>query len=73
MEYLENIGIEGGIFEKSIKLESQFYEAVDNKEAPVLPQDLQISLRRIKGTTVENKKETKEIYSESLEILEKIN
>lgn len=72
MKYLDNMEVKDGIFDETVELRADFYESVDNKETPVLPENLQISLRRIKGTTIENKKETKNIYAESLKILEKM-
>ncbi len=70
IKYFDNMKSEIGIFEtEALKLGENFYNKITTSENK-LPDDLQISLRRVKGTVLEGKKNVDKVYKESARIIE---
>ncbi len=72
IKYFENASI-GNIFEEEpCYLGEDFYTATKDDKFGSLPKNLGISCRKISNTLIEDKGNVKEIYKESLKIIEKI-
>ena len=70
IKYFDKIGGETGVFEgEPVKFGDDFYKATTDEKLGSLPKDLQISCRRIKGTTLEKSKNAKQTYKEGKRIL----
>ncbi len=74
MKYFDNLIVNGGVFEGEPKLlKDEFFANLDDSEfGEYLPRDLQISIRRVEGTQMEQEKGSKENFVASKELLKSV-
>ncbi len=74
IKYFDNLSVKTGIFEGEPKpLNEEFFKKLDKSEyGEYLPRDLQISIRKVKGTQLEKEKDAKENFTASKELLESV-
>ncbi len=72
-EYINGLSQSGALLEgEPLKFGEEFYTATESEQFGKLPEGLQISCRRISGTTMENKKDAAKAYESSKKLLEKL-
>ena len=72
-EYFDNMSDKTKLFEgEPILLDEEFYKKTKHDTFGNLPEGLQVSVRRIKDTTLQKNEKAKPVYEEALRVLEKL-